>query len=328
VPNWAQRADASLAKAGHLRDWGLLVACNFMWGSQFVLAKLVQEQMGPILATLLPIAIATVCVAPLIYRRGTRAEVSGADIARFAAIGVFGQVVGQLGITWGVRFVPASNAALLSLLLPVVTALMAFALLGERLTRVGWLSFALAIVGVLQCSGVDWKELRFESGAALAGNALIVCGVAGSAFYNVYSKKLLRRYTALEVLLYSYIAVVITLLPITAYLEPTSLQTIGSFSSRVWLGVALLAGFQYFLSMVIFLQVLTRLDATQAGMSNYLIPVFGVLAAAAVFGEHLSARMILGAVLVAGSTLLITVLDRPRARVTLPPDAATAGSVD
>jgi len=43
-----------------------------------------------------------------------------------------------------------------------------------------------------------------------------------------------------------------------------------------------LALFQYFLSMVIFLNVLTRLDATQAGLSNYLIPFFGVLIAAAV----------------------------------------------
>lgn len=37
--------------AARLVDWTLLVACNLIWASQFVLAKLVQERMGPVFAT-------------------------------------------------------------------------------------------------------------------------------------------------------------------------------------------------------------------------------------------------------------------------------------
>jgi drug/metabolite transporter (DMT)-like permease len=67
--------------------------------------------------------------------------------------------------------------------------------------------------------------------------------------------------------------------------------------------------------MVIFLNVLTRLDATQAGLSNYLIPFFGVLIAAAVLHERLTMFMVLGGVLVLASTLLVTVYEeRQRAR--------------
>jgi drug/metabolite transporter (DMT)-like permease len=43
--------------------------------------------------------------------------------------------------------------------------------------------------------------------------------------------------------------------------------------------LVLLAALQYFLSMVLFLNVLTRLDATQAALSNYLIPFFGLIIA-------------------------------------------------
>jgi drug/metabolite transporter (DMT)-like permease len=65
---------------------------------------------------------------------------------------------------------------------------------------------------------------------------------------------------------------------------------------------------------VIFLNVLTRLDATQAALSNYLIPFFGVLIAA-LCGERLTGYMVAGGILVLGSTLLITVYeDRQRAR--------------
>jgi drug/metabolite transporter (DMT)-like permease len=300
-------------KAAKLRDWVLLIICNLIWASQFVLAKLVQEQMGPLFATLLPMALATMCLFPLVRRQqqrlGQSRAISAADIVRFAVIGVFGQVVAQLGITWGVRLAPASNAALLSLTLPIATALMAYGLLGERMTKVRWISFALAGAGVLQCSGIDWNDLRFTGGGTVTGNLLIMLGVLGSAFYNVYGKKLLHRYTPLEVLLYSYYAVLICLVPLTLYLEPGSVHSMASFGPKVWLGILLLAGLQYFLSMILFLSVLTRLDAAQAGLSNYLIPVFGVLIAAAALGERLTVPMVIGGLLVLGSTLLVTVYE-------------------
>jgi drug/metabolite transporter (DMT)-like permease len=300
-----------------LADWGLLLLCNLIWASQFVLAKLVQEEMGPIFATLLPMAIATLCLFPLVRRQRRRSKsatvVSAGDVARFAVIGIFGQVVAQLGITWGVGLAPASNAALLSLTLPIATAVMAFALLGERMTAVRWISFALAVAGVLQCSGIEWADLRFASQGVVKGNLLIMLGILGSAFYNVYGKKLLDSFTPLEVLLYSYYAVLVCLIPLTLYLEPVSFHSMMSFGPKVWLGILLLAGLQYFLSMILFLTVLTRLDAAQAGLSNYLIPVFGVLIAAAVLGERLTARMVIGGLVVLGSTLLVTVYEERRA---------------
>jgi drug/metabolite transporter (DMT)-like permease len=312
----------SARASSRLVDWALLIVCNLIWASQFVLAKLVQEQMGPIFATLLPMALATLGLVPLVHARagrsGPRPRVGAGDIARFAVIGIFGQVVAQLGVTWGVRTAPASNAALLSLTLPIATAIMAYLLLAERMTLVRWVSFALAVAGALQCSGIEWSELRFASGGGVVtGNVLILLGVLGSAFYNVYSKKLLVRYTPLEVLLYSYYAVLVCLVPLVLYLEPGSFASVASFGPKVWLGIVLLAALQYFLSMVIFLKVLTRLDAVQAGLSNYLIPVFGVLIAAAVLGERLTARMAIGGLVVLLSTLVMTVYEDvylPRAR--------------
>jgi drug/metabolite transporter (DMT)-like permease len=307
--------------ASRLIDWGLLILCNLIWASQFVLAKLVQEQMGPIFATLLPMALATFFLIPLVRRqqrrRGAATAIGATDVVRFAVIGIFGQVLAQLGITWGVGLAPASNAALLSLTLPIATAFIAYLLLGERMTTVRWISFVLAVAGVLQCSGIDWNDLRFASGGVVTGNLLIMLGVLGSAFYNVYGKKLLDRFTPLEVLLYSYYAVLACLVPLTFYLEPQSLHRMMSFGASVWLGICLLAGLQYFLSMILFLTVLTRLDAAQAGLSNYLIPVFGVIIAAIILGERLTARMAIGGLVVLGSTLLITVYEEhyaPRVR--------------
>src|SRR5574337_374334 len=211
--------------SAHLRDWAYLLLCNLIWASQFVMVKLVQEQMGPVFATFFPMTLATLFLIPVVWHEKRRAPENGGriptrDILEFILIGVVGQVVAQLFVTWGVRWSLASNAALLMLTLPISTAVMAYFFLGERMTRVRWISFALAIIGVLECSGIDWKELNLTSVTFLLGNLMIFLSVNGSAFYNSYSKKLLQRYSPLQVLLYSYYAVFALMLPITVYTEP------------------------------------------------------------------------------------------------------------
>lgn len=290
-----------------LVDWLLLLACNLMWASQFVMVKLVQEQMGPLFAVTFPIALSTLLLIAMVGR-SPGGRITRQDIWSFALLGILGQLVAQLFITWGVRFAPASNAALLMLIMPVSTAVMAHFLLGEHMTPVRWISFGLALLGVLACSGVDWNGVNFGSGY-LAGNALIFLSVLGSAFYNTYSKKVLERHSPLRVLLYSYYALLLVLLPVTVAMEPSGFINLPHYSATVWIGLAILAIFQYFLSMAIFLNVLSRLDATQAALSNYLIPFFGVLIAAVVLHERLTRFMIAGGILALASTLLITVWD-------------------
>lgn len=295
--------------AGRLRDWSLLLACNLMWASQFAMVKLVQERMGPLFAVTFPMAIATLLLFPFAKRKWPASR-----LGPFLLLGVGGQVTAQLFVTWGVRLSLASNAALISLALPICTALMASVLLGERMTKLRWASGALALAGVLACSGVDWKELNLTGRQYLAGNLLIFGSVLGSAFYNTYSKRLLTAYSELEVLLFSYYGVMAVLIPITLASEPDTARAMLTFDWKTWIGLAILAIFQYFLSMVIFLNVLTRLDATQAALSNYLIPFFGILLAAGILGERVTWQMAAGGLLVLAGTVIATIFDSTDAK--------------
>lgn len=300
-----------------LRDWALLIFCNMIWGSGFVMSKLAQRQTGPVFTTFFPITLATLALIPIVHYQNKKANkgnpsfrLPGRDIIAFGVIGLFGQLVTQVSFNWGVRLSLASNGALLMLTLPVSTAIMAYFLLGERMTWVRWVSFAFAIAGVLECSGIDWKNVNMTSSRFMMGNLLLFISVLSSAFYNVYSKRLLRRYSPFQVLLYSYVALFVFMLPLVIYAEPQGFSNLPTYTGVVWLGLLLLAIFQYFLSMVILLSVLTRLDATQAGLTNYLIPFFGLVAAGVVLHERLTLAMILGGTLVLASTLLVTVYEQ------------------
>jgi drug/metabolite transporter (DMT)-like permease len=291
-----------------LGDWSLLLLCNLIWASQFVLVKVVEGQVGPLAAVSIPIAAATVLLAAIVPRTALRGMLTS-DWRRFSLLGLAGQLAAQVGATWGAQLTLAGNAALLNLALPVVTAFFAFLLLGERMTALRWTGLALALAGALAGAGIDWASLTLAQPQYAWGNSLVLLGVTGSSFYNTYSKKVLARYGELEVLLASYVVLLGALVPVTIVAEPHSIASMPDYTLKVWIALILLAVFQYGLSMVMFLRVLSHLDATKAGISNYFIPVFGVALGALVLGERLSTVMIVSGCIVLGGTLLATVAE-------------------
>ena len=287
-----------------------------MWALQFTCIKLVQDQVGSLVTVWGPMTLATVMLFPLIrlekredYRNAARSK---KDILMFFVLAAVGVFPGQVIVTWGTRMSLASNAALLTLTLPISTAVLAFIFLGERMSRIRWASFALAIAGVLLCSGIDFKSLSL-GGPYLAGNALIFFGILGSAFYNSYGKKVLERYSPMEMLFFTYVAMFVIMTPLVLVKERAVFSTIPHFTLRTWTGLALLTFFHNYLSMVLFLKALKHLDAIQAALSNYLITFFGVPIAALWLGEKLTLVGIIGGVMILVSTLLITVWEERQA---------------
>jgi drug/metabolite transporter (DMT)-like permease len=312
------------------RSWTYLLLCNLMWALQFTCVKLVQDQVGSFFTVWAPMTLATLLLWPLVVRRtnapGRAAGHRLSDVGLFLVLAVVGVFPGQFFVTWGTRLSPASNAALLTLTLPICTAVMAHAFLGERMNRIRWISFALALIGVVLCSGIDFGSVDLGPGY-LAGNSLIFLGLLGSAFYNSYGKKVLQRYLPLEMLFWTYLAFFAIMTPLTLAAEPDVFRRIPDLTSKTWLGLALLTVFHSFLSMVLFLKALDDLDATQAALSNYLIALFGLPISALWLGERLTPVAVAGGVLVLASTLLITVWEEKSSRrpVEAPLEATRAG---
>ena len=298
-----------------MRSWLLLFSCNFMWALQFTCIKLVQDQVGSLFTVWGPMTLATIMLYPLIRLEATgvkKADRRSSDILIFLLLAIAGVFPGQVLITWGTRMSLASNAALLMLTLPVSTAFLAFLFLHEKMTTIRWVSFGLAIIGVVMCSDIDFRTLNFGKGY-LYGNVLIFLGTLGSAFYNSYGKKILERYSPTEMLFFTYLAMFVVMTPLTVAQEPKVFANIPHFLLKTWIGLALLTFFHNYLSMVLFLKALKQLDAIQAALSNYLITFFGIPIAAIWLKEKLTLLAIIGGVLILGSTLLITAWENKQA---------------
>lgn len=259
-----------------------LVAVNLLWAVQYPALAVVADQLGPGAIALWQMVGALVVLAPwwAITRRQalTRPAVRARDVADVVLLGAFGIVVPAFALPWGVARSNAANAALLSLTVPVFMTALALPLLGERPTRRGLLGLGIGLAGGAVASLPDLM------GGSLArrmgwGNAAVCLGSLGSAFYNVYGKRVSERLGALPVLVGSCA----TALAGTAVLaggESAPPWALGAQPGRMLLALAAAGVLSWGLGMLLFLRLLQRLDATSAATSIYLLPAFGVLLSA------------------------------------------------
>jgi len=289
-------------------SWALLFACNLMWSLQFTCIKLTQEQIGPYFTVWAPMLLATLFLAPFALQEFKKGGKKFKDIIIFGQLALLGVFPAQVFMTWGTQYSLASNAAILTLSLPVITALFAFLLLKEKMNKIRWVSFIIAITGVILCSTSDIKQLNFGSNYAI-GNILIFLAIVGNAYYNTGIKKIADRYSEMELLFFTYVVMVILLTPLVLYYEHNVFAKISSFTRQTWTGMTLLTIFHNFLSMLLFFKALKVLDAMQVALSNYMVAFFGLPIAAIWLGEKLNSMAIAGGMLVLISTLIITIVD-------------------
>ena len=287
----------------------LLALVNLMWAAQGTAVKFLEGKLGPIAITFLPFYVTTLLFVPLLQRERRRnpqaASVTGADWLRFAAAGIGGQVLAQLGMTWGITKSLASNAAILNLLIPVITAVLASFMLRERITLLRIACLIIGLAGVFLLSIQDLKQSSFLQSNYLVGNLLILAGCLGSAFYNVYCKGLLQRFSEIEILIFSYVTASLASIPLLIWVEPFRFAQLAALDWRGWLAFVFLALCMYGLSMLLFFYVLQHLPVTVASASLYLVPVFGILLAASFLGERLTPVAIAGTAVVLLSTIAI-----------------------
>lgn len=301
----------------------LLVLVNLMWAFQYTGARIATRKLGPITVTLLPMAMATLILGLVLFSKRGQENADlpkergslGRKLFGFFILGIIGCFLAQFCLVFGVKLSLASNASVITLVIPVMTAGLATVLLGEKMSRLLWISFALAILGVLLVSDIDWHSVHIFRGQYLAGNAVILVACFGSAFYNAFSKRMLRTFTPLEVLVYSYIVAGTALLVAMLVREPLSWQQLASLGFAVWLSLGMISFLCLTSAMLLFFWVIKRIELTKAALTFYLLPVFGVLISTLTLKEKVRWQLMAGGILVfLGAFLATRYGEREKAR--------------
>jgi len=285
----------------------LLCAVNFMWAAQYPAYKVASDHMDVTNLSFWTFVFATALLLPvLLWERRRKPEVRRLDrsaVWGFILLGVVGCIPPSVLIAWGISHSTASNAAIISLTIPVLMVILAAVMLGEKMSWLRYVSIGMAILGTILVSKIKSGAGVF-TGGVLVGNAAIFVSGAGSAFYNTYGKKLLARFTELQVLVYSYVVAGLACGVLSFFGGGRPFYRITGYPLAAWGAVLVLGGVSWGLAMVVWMWVLKRLEVTQVSASIYLLPLFGVLFSAVTLHERLTIMQVAGGLFVFVGTFL------------------------
>lgn len=276
-----------------IRNYLMLSIVVFLWGSSFAMVKLGLEEISPLNLAFLRFLIALPFFIAFAYLkdRGIFDRSIFRDWKLLVVLGLTGVTLYHTFQNIGLQFTTVSNSSLIISANPIFITLLDHFYLKEKMTWKRVSGILIAFLGVIVIIG----PLRLAFNPTGAFGDLLSLGAGLSwAVYSVFGKKVLPKYGAQRVTLFSMGFGTLFLFSILLISEKPALPT------SLWLWMLLLilsllaSGLAYFL----WYKALEELSATKAGVSLFFIPVIAVLVARLVLLESFDTSFVIGALLV------------------------------
>jgi drug/metabolite transporter (DMT)-like permease len=289
-----------------------------LWSTAYALSGIVLETSSPAVLSVLRFVIALVVLVPIAWRRPGFARAMRSP--RTIVLGLTGVTVYYSLTNIGLLFTTAGTAALAAALSPVLTTVLAVAVLRERPSRRTIIGLALATVGVALVAA---SGLRFDGGVLLC-----VIALASYALYTV----LLRRDAGGADSPDAIVLATATAVWGTALMVPWLVVEVATGGARMPDGFAGIGGI-LFLGLVVTAPTLVlfnygaeRLPAAISGIAIAGIPALGY-AFAIVLGEAPDAVKVVGGV-IALVGIVVATLASPAVEPSPPGSAVMPASAD
>ncbi len=287
------------ARAERVRVIAALTLIQVFFGVHYLAGKVVLQEIPPRAWALMRVvgaAVLLLTIARLLGRRFPRAP---RDLALLAVFSFFGVAVNQVCFVEGLSRTTATHSAIINTLIPAWTLLFAVLLGRESPTTLKAASLALAVVGVLL---VIRPERAAFSSATFVGDLLTMANSMSYSFFLVVSKRTMHRMDALAAtaLMFAFGALPIALFGGSAFAR----FDVGSVTAVAWLWAAFIVIFPTAGAYVLISWTLARAEASLVALFVYMQPVIATILGMAFQNETLTARTVVGALLIFGGVYL------------------------
>ena len=187
-----------------------LFTVNFIYGVNYVVAKgLMPHVIGPSGFIVLRVMGAAALFWALRAWRPQRVDPS--DIVRLLMCAVFGVALNQLMFFHGLMRTTPINSSLIMVATPVLVLVLSALLIGERVTWSKVTGVVLGTAGALTL--IFLKPAGSSAGASMLGDLFILVNATSYGLYLVLVKPLMRKYTAVTVMSWSFLFGLLIVLP-------------------------------------------------------------------------------------------------------------------
>jgi drug/metabolite transporter (DMT)-like permease len=182
-----------------------------------------------------------------------------------------------LALLW----LPASEAAVMAYTMPVWASLLAWLVLGERMSLLRIVALVMAFAGIAALLGGNGID---ASMAKLPGIAMVLSGAIAFALGTIAAKRLP---VAMPLIASSALQIGIGCVPVALAGLVFEHPDIAALSTLGWALMAYMTVVQFCVAYVCWFAALERLPASVAAISTMAVPVIGVVASALALHEPL-----------------------------------------
>jgi len=279
------------------RDLVDLLVLAALWGGSFLFIRVAVVSFGPFPLMLMRTAIGALVLLPFLLRGRRLAELRE-NAGRIAVIGLVNSALPFVLYGYAMMRLSAGYSSILNATVPFWSALVAYAWMGERMSRLRVIGLVVGFAGVLVL-------VRGHLGFGDEGLGLPILAVLGATLSygigSVATKKHLSHIDSMTSAGGSLVFAAAWLLPFAVLAWPASSPGASAWLSALLLGV-FCTGFAY----VVFFRLIERIGSVGAVTVTFLVPAFAMLWGALLLDEAVTVRMIAGAAIILVGTSLTT----------------------
>lgn len=274
-----------------------MIVLSAIWGSAFIAIKISLESFNPTSVASFRLIIASIFLLIFFFYRGYKINFSKEDIVVLIIIGIIGNFIPFLLISWAEQYIQSNIAGLLMSVGPIITLILAhFFTKDDKFTSLKLISVIIGFVGALFIIDLrSFFDLSNESPISLIAKIAVVLASLGYMTSNILAYNRLQKMNTVVITTFATLFGAIASLPFVLYgeyINPSNFDFI-PFMSIIYLGLfptAIAFQFRYFItkkSGPIFLSYVA-----------YLIPAFTVLWSYIILGETINLSTLVGIILV------------------------------
>jgi drug/metabolite transporter (DMT)-like permease len=217
---------------------------------------------------------------------GWRTPTSARDKWQLLGLSLLGIVLNQTLFLMGLRTTTSVSAALLSVLIPVFTAVLSVAFRVEKSSARLWIGLAISVAGVLHLTGVR----SVDHGAVL----VVINSLCYSA-YLVLARNLVRRLGAFTVVTWAFTFGALVFAPFAA---PSLLHDLPGWNERSWALVGWVLAMPTIVAYIANAWALGRATPSLVTVYIFMQPPLAALLAWAQLGQPVTSTLVVAGVLI------------------------------
>jgi len=264
----------------------------FIWASSFIALKSAMQDLGEYTVIFIRMVTASLCFLYFI-KDFLKYDFTKSDIKYIFLLALFEPCFYFIFEAKALLYTSASQAGMITSLMPIITAMAAGFFLKEIITR------KLIFGSLIAMFGAVWLSVQattsFSAPNPMLGNFLEFCAMVCAAGYTIVARYLSNKYSALFITAIQVFIGAVFFFPFFIYEISTSHMqfTIEALSWSVYLGIVVTLG-----GYGLYNFALTKIEASKAAVFIYLIPIFTVLLAYLFLGEQLSSKELIASGLI------------------------------